>query len=104
MMMLFVLYLLESTAIPRVTHQPRHIFNVDPGSTVSLSVAAINIGVYQWQVNNVSTNEGSKYKGTRTSTLMIHNIEENDEGFYSCIVGNEYLSVRSARAAVTVCK
>lgn len=71
---------------------------------MSLSIVAVNVGVYQWQVNDTDTDESSKYKGTTTSTLTIHNIEENDEGFYSCIVGNEYLSVISTRAAVTVCK
>ena len=96
--------LLVNTAIPRVTRQPQHIFNIDPGSTVSLFVVAVSVGVYQWQVNDTNIQDSSKYEGTRTSTLMIHNIEENDEGFYSCIVGNEYLSVRSDRAAVTVCK
>ena len=96
--------LLVNTAIPRFTRQPLHRFNIDPGSTISLSIVAVNGGIYQWQVNDTDADESSKYQGTTTSTLVIHNIEENDEGFYLCIVSNEYISVRSDRAAITVCK
>ena len=99
-----IFLLLVNTAIPRFTRQPLHRFNIDPGSTISLSIVAVNGGIYQWQVNDTDADESSKYQGTTTSTLVIHNIEENDEGFYLCIVSNEYISVRSDRAAITVCK
>ena len=91
-------------AIPRVINQPQHVFNADPGSTISLSLEALNARAYQWQVNDTDLRESNKYTGIRTSSLMIHNIEEDDEGFYSCIINNEFLSERSHRAAVTVCK
>lgn len=65
---------------------------------------AVNVRVYQWQVNDSDVGESSKYMGTRTSTLTIHHILEQDEGFYSCIVGNEFLTIVSNGAAVTVCK
>ena len=93
-----------SIAIPNITDHPEHKFNTDPGSTVTLSVVAFNVRVYQWQVNDSDVGESSKYMGTRTSTLTIHHILEQDEGFYSCIVGNEFLTIVSNRAAVTVCK
>ena len=91
-------------AIPRIVRQPEHVFNANPGSTVSLSLVAINARVYQWQVNDTDLHESNKYKGTRTNALKIHTIEEHDEGFYSCIFSSEFLSERSNRAAVTVCK
>ena len=93
-----------SIAIPSIVNHPQHIFNIDPGSTISLSIVAHNTRTYQWQVNDTDVNDSSKYQGTRTSTLVIHGIQEQDEGFFSCIVSNEFLSRISDAAAVTVCK
>ena len=100
----FLTTILIHIAIPRITKHPLHIFNVDPGSTVSLPITAVNARVYQWQVNGTDIQENSKYKGTKSSTLVIQYIQEHEEGFYSCIIGNEFLTIVSDTAAVTVCK
>lgn len=92
------------TVIPSVVQNPEHSFNSDPGTTISLSIVATSTVFYLWQVNNTDIFNNDKYEGARTSTLVIHNIQENDEGFYSCIFGNQYLTIASGVAVVTVCK
>ena len=67
-------------------------------------IVAVNVRIYQWQVNGTDMHESSKHTGARTSTLTIHNIQEQDEGVYSCIIGNEFLTNTSELAALTVCK
>lgn len=92
------------SAIPSITMHPQHVFNSDPGSIISLTVEALYATVYQWQINGTDLRDNTKYRGARTSHIDIHDIQEYDEGFYACIVGNMYIMTISDIATVTVCK
>ena len=61
------------------------------GSDVSIEVNATSTvpGVtitYQWMKDGVALEDGAKYRGTTTSTLMIFGAEAADAGNYSCDV------------------
>ena len=90
--------------VPSVIQQPEHALNSDPGTTVSLSIVTTNAVFHQWQVNDSDIHNNDKYEGTRTRTLVIRDIQESDEGLYTCIFGNQYLSKASELVIVTVCK
>ena len=65
--------------------------------TATLSVGAViapqgsqdpSVIEYQWQRNNVSLEDGSKFEGTRTSQLSVTNFQGSDEGIYRCVLNN----------------
>lgn len=63
---------------------------VDAGQPAVLSVTGTNVEAYQWykagDVNPLS--ESSRYSGTATGTLTIHDVQLADEGQYYCRVTN----------------
>lgn len=84
---------------------PQSQLNVDPGSNVSFSVTGDGSSAYHWYHNGVGIPDVlSKYVGTRHSTLTVLNVSQSDEGEYSSVVGNSFLSVLSDSAQLTVCK
>ena len=85
-----------------LTH-PQPQLNVDPGSNVSFSVVGEGSSVYHWYHNGAGIPDGvSRYVGSRESTMTILNVTQADEGLYSCVVGNNILSVLSDSAQLTL--
>lgn len=67
-------------------------------------MAATGVGTltYQWQKNGVNIINGGHYSGATTSTLAITGASSSDSGQYRCMVSNEYGSVESNSATLTV--
>lgn len=85
---------------------PEDQLDAIPASNVSFTVVASgNSLVYQWMKDGTAITDGSKYSGAAASTLTVIAVEQDDEGFYSCVVSNTAGSVTSRSAQlVTVCK
>ena len=80
-----------------ITLQPQSQ-TVVAGSNVQLSVSAggVPAPAYQWYVN------GSAFSGATSSTLSFTNARTTDAGDYTVVVANEFGSVTSAKATLTV--
>ena len=62
-------------------------------------------GAFQWQFNGSNIMDGDKYSGTTTSILTITNIQQEDEGNYTCIATTSFgVDVTSLPAQLEVCK
>ncbi|HSW44956.1 MAG TPA: immunoglobulin domain-containing protein [Phycisphaerae bacterium] len=74
------------------------------GGSTSFTVAAVGSGTiaYQWQKNSANLTNGGHYAGCTTSTLAVSNVDNTDVANYRCVVSNEYGSVNSNQAALTV--
>lgn len=79
---------------------------VDPGTTVTFSVAAVGTAplTYQWTQNGVILVDGGDLSGTTTDTLTIANAEDADEDNYQVIVTHSVTSeaLTSNSATLTV--
>lgn len=88
---------------PTVTTHPQPQHNVTAGSTVSFSVEAEQATNYHWHFKgDALSSNAAKYEGVRASTLSIFDVEASDVGHYSCLVGNNILSVISETAQLTL--
>jgi hypothetical protein len=57
---------------------------------------------YQWQKNGGNLSDGGDVSGTVTDTLEIVLCDSSDQGNYRCLVSNDYGSVTSNSATLTV--
>jgi uncharacterized delta-60 repeat protein len=57
---------------------------------------------YQWQFNGTNVTDGDRVSGVHTPALVLSAVQTNDAGSYSVIVANNYGSVTSAVASLTV--
>ena len=93
---------------PQITQQPTSELEVDPGSTVTFTVAATTDAgslTYQWQLNGADLNPPpAGVSGATTSTLTITNVQESNEGMYRCVVTNDAGDTTSNAAQLTVCE
>ena len=78
------------------------------GQTVRLTAMASGINtsnsyfMYQWRKRD-SDNLPDKMSGVNESVLTIPNVNESDNGFYFCVVTNEWdRSLESANVELTV--
>ena len=60
--------------------------------------------MYQWQQNLVNVSNTERFTGVNTANLTIGNVEEGDEGNYSCTVSNIIGNATSRSAELTVRK
>lgn len=88
---------------PTVTTHPSNQI-VDKGQTASFSVSADGSDPlsYQWLKNGSNLVNGGNISGATTATLQISNCWNGDEGGYRCSVSNDYGSVLSNPATLTV--
>jgi uncharacterized repeat protein (TIGR03803 family) len=93
---------------PVIDCQPQGRVNM-VGTTTSFSVTATSIAplTCQWRKNGVNLAEGAQpsgatISGTTTTDLMIANVQMSDAGDYTVLVANDYGSVTSSVAALTV--
>ena len=77
-----------------ITSQPLAYQQATRSETATLSVGAViasqdqSVIEYQWQRNNVSLEDGSKFRGTKTSQLSVTDFRSSDEGVYRCVLNN----------------
>jgi uncharacterized repeat protein (TIGR03803 family) len=78
--------------------------NHAPGDTAFLSVSAAGNAplTYQWQINGTNLADGGNLFGARTSTLILTNVAEANNGAYSVIVSNSLASTASSNALLTI--
>ena len=75
------------------------------GNTATFSVTAMGKSLtYQWQFDGSDISSGTKYSGANTTTLMVNNVDGNDEGNYQVIVSNAAGGMTSTPARLTLCK
>ncbi len=76
-----------------------------PGTDVTFRVEANGTDLmYQWRRGQDSLTDTAKFLGTTTPELTITDIEEADEGGYSCLVQNDLNNISSRVANLTVCE
>ena len=86
---------------------PQSQHNVPPGNDVIFSIVLTgHIGVpsYFWQKNGAIINDGAKYTGTKTATLTVMTMNNDDNGVFSCTVIVDEGAFFSSAAALTICK
>jgi uncharacterized delta-60 repeat protein len=88
---------------PRVFSQPTSQTN-GPGSVATFSVVAGGIAPlsYQWLKDGVGLEESGNVSGVQTPTLTLSNLARPDESGYSVIISNNFGSVTSLVATLTV--
>jgi len=88
---------------PAITSQPTNQ-SILLSSNASFAVTAsgtVPLG-YQWQKTGVNLSDGGKVSGATTATLNLANVATNDDASYQVVVTNNYGSVTSTVATLTV--
>jgi len=65
---------------------------VNAGENTTLSVMTVNATSWQWYkvgTPDIALSDGSKYSGVSTTTLVINDVQQADEGWYYCRAGND---------------
>ena len=103
--LLFVYYLFFlKVDPPKVTRHPESK-TVATGASTTFTVEASGDDLqFQWKKDGKDLHDGSKYRGTKTHTLHIKDVERSDKGSYQCIVKNDVNEVLSEKADLTVSK
>lgn len=79
--------------------------SVTPGMVVEFKVKATGECLqFQWKKDCKNLHDDSKYRGTKTDTLHIKEVEKSDKGCYQCLVKNHVREKFSEEAALTVSK
>ncbi|MBX3745076.1 MAG: immunoglobulin domain-containing protein [Verrucomicrobiae bacterium] len=88
---------------PAITKQPEHRMVVS-GSSAGFTVAAHGSLplTFQWQRNGADVREDGRITGSRTPSLAIAAAGLDDLGIYTVTIRNDYGSVTSIPAALTV--
>lgn len=100
----------EGLVILRITERPLGIseqpipLRVETGQTAVFSASAVSVAsfTYQWQMDGTDLQDNGRISGTKTSILSIANISTNDRACYSLVVSNNYGSIASSNACLTV--
>ena len=84
---------------PTITVQPDPQLLIVPGQSASFTVTAMGYNLmYQWQKDGISITNAT------SADYNIENTTQSDEGTYWCIVSNDFGTVTSGAAKLTVCK
>ena len=81
-------------SIPSIVAQPVSQ-TVTAGQNVTFSVETSNdnFATYRWQKDNMDVEDNpGMYEGTTSSVLTIFNVQEQEEGYYHCIIDNIIMS------------
>jgi hypothetical protein len=75
-----------------------------PGTNIVLSSVATGAErlIYQWQKDGTNLSNGGNISGVTSSNLSLVNLTESNSGQYQLVVTNEYASITSSIAVVTV--
>jgi len=91
------------TSAPDIQTQPASL-NTNAGTTATFSVYATG-GTplsYQWMNSSGNLSDGGQIVGSSTATLSINNCNANNNDTYSVVVGNNYGTVTSSGASLSV--
>jgi hypothetical protein len=77
---------------------------VNKGERVQFDVTAIGPGplIYRWRKNSINLTDNARVTGTATSSLIITNALQADEGTYSVMVSNTVNTLVSSNAVLVV--
>jgi predicted aconitase with swiveling domain len=91
-----------TSAPPRIVSQPLNQTRIT-GETALFTVTNTGtVPVYQWQKNGLDLVDGGNVSGAITATLAISGVVSNDAGSYRVIITNNWDSITSAIATLTV--
>ena len=71
-------------------------------TTFTIKASGDNLQL-KWRKGGKDLHESSKYRGTKTHTLYIKDVEKSDKGSYQCIVKND-VGELSEEASLAVSK
>ena len=73
------------------------------GGSISMScdVAGSTVTSYQWYRNGEPLHSSSRIVGPTTPTLSLNAVQISDQGYYSCNVTSNVISITSRLALVT---
>jgi hypothetical protein len=94
---------LEGDGRPHLTVQPLSRM-LAVGGVVSFTAMAVGGQplIYQWQRNGTNLTDNARITGSHENTLTVSNLSASDAGNYQAVITNNYGSVASAAAALTV--
>jgi uncharacterized repeat protein (TIGR03803 family) len=94
---------LNIPASPSIDTQPASVARL-AGTTATFTVDADGVLPlrYQWRKDSVNLSNGGNISGATSSTLMLNNISQADAGAYSVVITNNFGSVVSSNAILTV--
>jgi hypothetical protein len=76
---------------------------VDAGDTATLSITSAGLNpAVQWRRDGVPLSDSANITGTNSDTLQITNASPADAGLYDAVVSNQFESVASAEAILSV--
>jgi uncharacterized delta-60 repeat protein len=89
--------------LPNIVTQPVSLTNA-AGTTATLSVVASGSApfLYQWYKGNTAMADGGNIFGSTTSLLLLGNVQSADGGNYFVVVSNNWGSITSQVAQLTV--
>ena len=81
-------------SIPSIVAQPvSQTVTAGQNVTFSIEVSNDNFATYRWQKDNMDIEDNpGVYEGTTSSMLTIFNVQEQEEGYYHCIIDNIIMS------------
>ena len=89
---------------PKITQHPESK-SVATGTSTTFTVEAFGDDLqFQWKKDGQDLLNGSKYRGTKTHTLHIKDVEKSDKGSYQCLVRNDGGEKLSEKADFAVSK
>lgn len=88
---------------PEITTQPAHLTIVS-GHPATLTVTANGALplTYQWRRNGTDLDDDGRISGAQTRTLSLEAVGLEDLGLYTVVIRNDYGSITSAPATLTV--
>ncbi len=96
-------FVLDLRFPPQITSQPQSQTNFF-GTTVifSATVTGNPTLMFQWRKNNAPISDGGNVSGGATASLTLNHLSKADEATYTIMVTNNYGSVTSAPATLTI--
>ena len=89
---------------PKISQHPESKLVASRASTTFTVEASGDVLQFKWMKDCTDLHDGSKYRGTKTHTLRIKNVEKSDKGSYQCLVKNDIGEQLSEEADLVVSK
>ena len=87
---------------PKITQHPESK-SVATGASTTFTVEASGDDLqFKWKKDGKDLHDGRKYRGTKTHTLHIKDVEKSDKGSYQCLVKNDVGEMLSEEADLAV--
>jgi hypothetical protein len=94
---------LENDGSPVILRQPTSQTTLK-GAAVLFNAAAVGRSPlnYQWQKDSADLTDSGNVSGTTTAALTLTDVQTNDTGIYTLVVTNDFGSITSSNAVLTV--